>query len=38
MKKTAFILGLIVFTSCGRGGSSNFELDAAYRVFGVDFP
>ena len=23
---------------CGRGGSSYFELDAAYRVFGVDFP
>ena len=38
MKKTAFILGLIVFTSCGRGGSSNFELNAAYRVFPLEPP
>ena len=39
MKKLAFILGLIVVAACGRKvGSSNFELDAVYNVFGADFP
>ena len=38
MKKVAFTLGLFVFIACGRGGSNNFELDAAYTVFGTDFP
>ena len=38
MKKLAFILGLIVVAACGRVGSSNFELDAVYSVFGADFP
>ena len=38
MKYPAFILGFLFLAACGRTGEGTYELDAAYRYLGADFP